>query len=107
VRSALALVAGCAAADAPHLDSAVPASSRRGDPVVLNGTGFCVPDCDESPAGTVDFGVELPQIRALVVEWNATAIRVIVPQAVDVGATELLVTVNDRSSNALDFEVLP
>jgi len=45
--------------------------------------------------------------RAVVVTWDATAIHVVVPQTVDVGSTEIVVTVNDRTSNALDFEVLP
>jgi hypothetical protein len=100
-------VGGCAGADAPTLDSASPASATRGGAVVLRGDGFCVPDCESSPAGTVDFGVEIPQIRAVVVAWDATAIQVVVPQMVDTGPTEIVVTVNDRTSNAIDFEVLP
>jgi hypothetical protein len=109
VKRALAaiVVAGCATGDAPGLDSAMPASARRGDPIVLRGTGFCVPDCETSPVGTVDFGVEIPQIRAVVVSWDETAIQVVVPQTVALGSTEIVVTVNDRSSNALAFEVLP
>ena len=104
---AAAVVAGCAGVEAPELDTAMPASARRGDPVVLTGTGFCVPDCDTSPAGSVAFGVEIPQIRGVVVTWNETAIQVVVPQSVATGSTEIVVSVNDRSSNALEFEVLP
>jgi hypothetical protein len=105
--AAAIVAAGCAGVGAPTLDSASPPAARRGAAVVLRGDGFCVPDCEQSPEGHVDFGVEIPQVRAVVVAWDATEIQVVVPQSVAVGSTEILVTVNDRSSNALDFEVLP
>jgi hypothetical protein len=104
---AAAVVAGCAGVEAPELEAATPAAARRGEAIVLDGTGFCVPDCDASPEGSVAFGVEIPQIRAVVETWDETSIQVVVPQSVELGATEIVVTVNDRSSNALDFEVLP
>ena len=108
MRAALAAiaVAGCAGAGAPSIDQLTPATGRRGDAVVVHGDGFCVPDCDGSPMGAVDFGLD-PLIRATALTWDATAIQVIVPQSVELGTTEVIVTVNDRSSNAVDFEVVP
>ena len=108
---AAALVAaggGCEAAGAPSLDSIAPGQARRGAIVELRGAGFCATaDCSDSAIGAVDFGVELPQVRAAVVTWTVDRISVVVPQSVDTGAIEVLVTVEDRSSNAVDFEVLP
>jgi len=108
VRALLAafVVAGCAGAGSPTIDSVTPASARRGESVIVHGAGFCVPDCAGSPNGAVDFGLD-PLVRASVLTWDATAIQVAVPQTVDVGPTEIVVTVNDRSSNAVDFEVVP
>jgi uncharacterized protein (TIGR03437 family) len=108
---AAALVAaggGCEAAGAPSLDSITPGAAAGGAIVELRGTGFCATaDCSDSAVGAVDFGVEIPQIRAAVVTWTVDRISVVVPQSVDPGPTEVLVTANDRSSNAIDFEVLP
>lgn len=99
---------GCEAASVPSLDSIAPAAAARGAIVELRGAGFCATaDCSDSAVGAVDFGVEIPQIRAAVVTWAVDRISVVVPQSVDPGPIEILVTVEDRSSNAIDFEVLP
>lgn len=101
------LGAGCAGVDGPHVTGLAPARARRGELVVLAGEGFCPGGCAAAPQGAVDFGVELPQVRAPVVRWDATEIQVTVPQSIAVGATVVIVTVDDRSSNAVDFEVIP
>ena len=43
----------------------------------------------------------------MVASWGDGAIRVTVPDAAAVGATDVLVTVDGRSSNAVSFTVLP
>jgi hypothetical protein len=113
--AALALVAACAPSAGPVLDEVTPAAARGGVHVTLTGTGLC-PDavagadgnCDPLPSGAVDFGLDPPIVRGLVVAWRPTSITVEVPTTqVAIGATIVYVTVDGRSSNGLHFEVLP
>jgi hypothetical protein len=55
----------------------------------------------------VVFGLELPMARAMVLSWTETSIEVTVPDAAQLGATDVIVTVDGRSSNGGAFEVLP
>lgn len=106
---------GCEAAEGPRIEAVAPAAARRGSAVVLSGEGFCGPRevradgaCQPNlPSGHVDFGLEPPIARALVLTWRDAAIEVEVPGAVDTGATTVYVTVDGRSSNGVPFEVLP
>jgi uncharacterized protein (TIGR03437 family) len=108
------LVAGCEGVDGPLVDEIVPASARRGEQVVIGGARFCAgrvavdsDECEQLPVGGVQFGLEIPQVTAPVVTWNDVTIRVEVPDSVADGTTEIVVTANGRSSNAIDFEVVP
>jgi hypothetical protein len=104
----------CEAAEGPRLVQAQPAAARQGDRVALRGDRLCGPSratpdgaCDPLPSGSVDFGLEPPIVRAPIVTWRDDTIEVLVPAAVDIGATTVYVTVDGRSSNDVPFEVLP
>lgn len=111
--AALAALAACAPADGPRLDGIAPAAARRGAPVTLTGRDLCggtatgTGACEPLPSGAVDFGLSPPMVRAIVRSWDDAQISVTVPAQVADGATSVYVTVDGRTSNALDFEVLP
>ena len=82
--------------------------------VTVHGAGFCGDGraagdgtCTTLPTGAVDFGLELPTARALVLAWTEASIDVTVPASASVGSTDVIVTVDGRSSNGGAFEVLP
>jgi hypothetical protein len=82
--------------------------------VAVHGEGFCGDGraagdgtCASLPPGSVVFGLELPMARAMVLSWTETSIEVTVPDAAQLGATDVIVTVDGRSSNGGAFEVLP
>ncbi|HUQ03069.1 MAG TPA: hypothetical protein VM261_11290 [Kofleriaceae bacterium] len=109
-----AWLSGCSAADGPTVDRIEPTQATRGTMVTVHGEGFCGDGraagdgaCSSLPPGAVDFGLELPMARALVLAWSDVAIDVEVPAAARVGATDVIVTVDGRSSNGGAFEVLP
>jgi hypothetical protein len=108
LQAVAALLASCAGVDGPELLSASPASAAAGDTVTLHGTGFC-PHASEGECGVasgdVVFGLETP-IGAAITRWTATEIDVVVPTLAPVGATEIILTTDGRSSGALAFEVL-
>lgn len=60
-----------------------------------------------SVSATIQIGLDLPAIAAPILAYAATSATIVIPDAARVGATELVVTVGDSSSNALSFEVLP
>ena len=101
-------LAACSGVDGPRLDSVTPQAARRGAEVVIAGERFCdVVDAGcTGAAPQVAFGLD-PQVRATLVTVDPARVRVIVPQASEVGASEIVVTAEGRSSNALAFEVLP
>lgn len=76
--------------------------------VTLTGRRLCGAsgDCGRA-GGAVDIGLDPPMVRAIVVSYADTRAQIVIPPAAPVGATVLVVTVGERSSNALDFEVLP
>jgi hypothetical protein len=102
-------VAGCTAVEAPAIATVTPASAPRGATIELAGEGFCaVADDGCAPfSGSVDFGIEPPQVRAVPVSWAPERIQLVVPQSVAVGSTVIIVTVDGRASNAADFTVAP
>jgi hypothetical protein len=106
---ALALLVGCEGVDPPVIASVTPASAPRGETVELAGERFCeLADDSCAPfSGSVAFGLELPQIRAVPVSWAPQRIRLVVPQNVADGATVIVVTVDGRTSNAVEFTVAP
>ena len=106
----VALLAGCGeGVEPPAIATVTPASAPRGATIELAGEGFCeVADDTCAPfSGSVDFGLEPPQVRAVPVSWAPARIQLVVPQNVADGATVIVVTVDGRTSNAVDFTVAP
>lgn len=104
----LAALASCADDGGPRLLTVTPASASHNAMVTVTGSRLCgAPSDCANAAGEVELGLEPPMVRALVVGYSETAAQIVIPAAAPVGATVLTVTVNERSSNALDFEVLP
>jgi len=107
--AALAIVlVGCADDGGPRLTAADPSSAGHNSLVTLTGTRFCGlhADCG-SAGGEVALGLELPSVQAPIVSFDDTTAQIRIPDIAPVGKTQLVMTVNDRSSNALTFEVLP
>jgi hypothetical protein len=76
--------------------------------VTVTGSRLCGARADcGSAAGAVDLGLDPPMVRATVVGYSDSSAQIVIPGAAPLGATALIVTVGERSSNALDFEVLP
>ena len=114
--ASLALAAGLGggAAPGPTVDAVAPVAAARGADIVLTGAGFCgagaitaARTCVDLPSGAVDVGLRASIVRAPVRSWGAETIVVTVPTQAALGATAIYVTVDGRSSNAVDFEVLP
>ncbi len=108
-RLGLAVVlASCASDGGPRLDSVEPAAASRGGVVTISGSRLCGTsgDCTNA-AGEVLIGLTLPAIQALVQSYADTSVQIMIPQIAPLGPTELVVTVNDHTSNALPFEVTP
>ncbi|MBL0218487.1 MAG: hypothetical protein IPQ07_31960 [Myxococcales bacterium] len=106
----LVLVAatGCADDDGPRLTAVSPSAAARNTMVTLTGQRLCGASADcAHAAGEVLVGLSPPQVQANVVTYDATSAQVVIPAIASLGATHLIVTVDDRSSNALAFEVLP
>lgn len=97
---------GCATDDGPRLASVTPSSAAAGATVALAGSRLCGGDsCANAPA-TIALGIDPPMVTAAVVSYGDMAASFIVPP-VAAGATAIIVTVGDDSSNALPFTVLP
>ena len=101
-------LAACADDAGPRLATVEPVAARRDAMVVLSGSRLCGPggDC-ATAAGEVAFGRNLPMVRAVVVDYSDTETRIVVPALAPVSKTVVIAIVDERSSNALDFEVLP
>jgi len=99
---------GCADDGGPRLDAVTPSAARREATVVITGRRLCGDggDCARV-GGEVQLGIEPPMVRVGVVSYSDTVAEVAIPSIAPVGATELIITVGERSSNALAFEVLP
>lgn len=63
------------------------------------------PNC-ETAAGKIQLGLDLPATLATVIEYEEDRALIEIPSATEIGPTEIVVTVNDRTSNSLAFEVL-
>jgi hypothetical protein len=98
----------CADDGGPRLVSAMPSSASRGTDVALSGRHLCgsTGDC-AGAAGEVQIGEVFPPLLAQIVDYSDTAAHIVVPVGAPVGATQIIVTVDERASNALAFEVLP
>ena len=105
---ALSALFGCADDGGPRIDSVVPAAARRGGLATISGRRLCGASGDCARAtGKVVLGLDLPAVRAVVVQHDDTSMAIEIPGVAPIGATELVVTIGERSSNALAFEVLP
>ncbi len=102
----LLLVSACSSDDGPHLSSADPPSAGLNATVTLTGSRLCGPtgDCTTT-IPEVQLGLSNPVVGAPVVMSAATSFEIVIPPNAPIGKTELVVTVDDTSSNALDFEV--
>jgi hypothetical protein len=106
----IAMVGAGACADdgGPRLDTVIPAAAGRNATVTIAGRRLCGPSGDcTTAAGEVQLGLDPPMVRAIVTDYSSTTAQVVIPPIAPIGATSLLVVVDERSSNALDFEVLP
>ena len=106
-----AALAACHVDDGgPRLDSIAPPSAAANQIVALTGTRLCTGDgssgdCANTPA-TIALGTEPPMIEVDVVSYTDTLATFVVPAVAPLGATTVVVTVGDQSSNMLAFEVL-
>jgi hypothetical protein len=104
---ALVLVA-CTTEPGPQLDAVAPAAAAHDATVMLSGERLCGTSNDcMAVTSTLQIGLALPVIDAVITDFTATSARIVVPELATIGKTELVITVNNRSSNALAFEVLP
>lgn len=101
----LALLVGCTDASGPHLTEVTPAAAPRGARVTLTGERLCAGDC-ETAGGEVQVGLGLPAAIATVIEYEDDRAVLEIPAQAELGSSEIVVTVNDRASNAIAFEVL-
>jgi hypothetical protein len=102
-------LASCAHDDGgPRLDAVAPASAPHGAMATIAGSRLCGPlgECTNISAA-VQLGLEPPMIDAAIISYTPTSATFVVPQAAPAGATSLLVTVGNETSNALAFTVTP
>jgi hypothetical protein len=103
--AALLLLGACAVEHGPQLSSVTPPASRPGETVTIAGARLCDGDCDTA-GGSIVIGYDSPVV-AMILEYGDTTTTIRIPTITPSGATVLIATVNERSSNALAFEVLP
>jgi hypothetical protein len=102
----VAWATGCADDGGPRLHAVTPPAAGAGAVVTLDGRGLCGErgDC-ATAAGAIRIGLDMP-VQANVLMYTNTSAQVRIPSITPVGRTAFVVTVNERASNALDFEVL-
>lgn len=100
--------AACTDGDGPRLDSVTPVAAARNTMVTMTGQRLCGPhdDCAHA-AGSALLGLSLPQVQATVLIYGVAEAQISIPSIARVGATQLIVSVDGQTSNALGFEVLP
>ncbi len=107
---AVVLVGACvgctSAAPVPELTRVSPSGAAAGSSATITGSNLCgaAGDC-AGAGGELDLGLDEP-VRAIVTSYAADEIVFTVPSIAPVGATQLVLTVDDDSSNALAFAVL-
>ena len=106
--AACLLAAGCAQSTGPHLSSASPTQASVGQVVTISGERMCQGDCAHA-GGSFEMGpgADLPSVQLALVAFADTSAQVMIPSAAPTGHVEIVLNVNDTSSNALGFEVLP
>jgi hypothetical protein len=99
---------GCVDDGGPRLTAAAPARAAHNAMVTLTGTRLCGTSGDcASAGGEILVGLGEPLVRAVVTSYADTTAVIVIPPEAAVGDSALIATVNDTSSNALDFTVLP
>ena len=101
----LVLLVGCTDDRGPRLTSVTPEAAPRGARVTLTGELLCAGNC-EAAGGEIQIGLELPATLAMVIEYDDDRAVIEIPSQAAIGSSEIVVTVNDRASNAIAFEVL-
>lgn len=108
MKLALVLVL-CACADdgGPRITSVMPPAAPHGGTVWVHGIDLCEgrPSC-HGLGGNVQLGLGSPSYQAPVVDATPEMWRFQVPDFVPIGETDVLLTLDGRSSNALPFEVI-
>jgi hypothetical protein len=100
-------LAACASEPGPELTAASPASAAHDATVTLSGERLCGTSNDcMAVTSTIQIGLTLPTIDAVITAYTDTTATIVIPALAAAGSTQLIVTVNNRSSNALAFEVL-
>jgi len=104
----LVLLAACAETTGPQLSSATPSASGHNTTVAIAGERLCAGNC-ATAAGSFVFGLgaDLPSVVLGTVSLTDTTAQVSIPDIAPAGKGQMVLTVNDSSSNALAFEVLP
>lgn len=101
-------IAGCTDDRGPRLSSVTPEAAPRTTQVMITGERLCGESGNcETAGGEFQIGLGLPVIHANVLVLEDTSATLEIPALAEVGPTEIVLTVNERSSNALAFEVLP
>jgi hypothetical protein len=100
-------LAGCVEERGPRLDAVEPVAAGRGALVTLLGRRLCgePANCDAA-GGKIQLGLSPPSVLARVVEYSDTRAVIQIPQIAPSGPTQIVVTVNEYASNAIDFEIL-
>jgi hypothetical protein len=98
----------CADDGGPRLDEVMPASAPPGSSVEIVGRRFCgeTTSC-LGVAAKVELGLEPPIVQAMVFAYSDSVATIQIPAVATPGKTAIVLTVDGRSSNTLDFEVLP
>ncbi|NVB79302.1 MAG: hypothetical protein HOV81_12975 [Kofleriaceae bacterium] len=98
----------CADDGGPRLDEVTPSSARVGTSVQIVGRRLCGAQAScLGVAAKVEIGLEPPIAEAMVFAYSDTVATIQIPATAMPGKTALVLTVDGRSSNSLDFEVLP
>lgn len=104
----LLVLSACTDDGGPRLESATPGAARANATVTLTGSRLCGAGADcASAAGEILLGLSPPQVHANVTAFADDRIELVVPPIASPGPTHLIAVVDERSSNALPFEVLP
>ena len=106
VVASIAMLVACTDDEGPRLDSADPAAAGAGAMVTITGRRLCGASGDcERAGGAIRIGLDTP-VQATIVTYDDARAQIRLPNITPVGRTVIVATVNDRASNALDFEVL-
>ena len=104
----LLVIAACADDDGPTITSLAPPAARHAAVVMIVGTNLCggVSTC-HGLGGMIQIGLSSPSYQATPYDVTNDMWKFQVPDIVPLGATDVLISINGRASNAIGFEVLP